>query len=198
MKPASHRDDAVQSKRVEPPGVVWDRPVVGQIGRYRYVGPAELNGQGTAAVDAVAVDTTASLDGWLAQRDREDVIEPFTFVVALDGMLRLAPRRSEHVALAEGQDVLAAGETRFAPAETGWRVAEVTNQSTGYCPDPDSWPAVARALDRLDVPHPGTFTDQVIFRRCPACGERNIVRDDDFTCALCDGRLPVRWNFPPG
>ncbi|MEU8084181.1 hypothetical protein AB0B57_11250 [Micromonospora sp. NPDC049101] len=171
---------------------------MGQIGRYRYVGPAELNDHGAAVVDVVAVDTTASLDGWLAQRDRKEVTEPFTFVVALDGTLRLAPRRSEHVVLAEGQDVLAAGEIRFAPTETGWRVVEVTNQSTGYCPDPDSWPAVTRALDRLGVPHPGTFTDKVIFRRCPTCGERNIVRDDDFTCALCDGRLPTRWNFPPG
>jgi len=146
-------------------------------------------------VDAVAVDTTASLDGWLAGRDREELLEPLTFVVALDGMLRLASRRSEHVALAGGQDVLAAGEMAFAPAETGWRVAEVTNQSTGYCPDPDSWPAVATALDRLGVRHPGGFTDKVVFRRCPTCGERNIVRDSDFTCALCNSALPTQWNF---
>ncbi|MDH6465317.1 transcription initiation factor TFIIIB Brf1 subunit/transcription initiation factor TFIIB [Micromonospora sp. A200] len=33
------------------------------------------------------------------------------------------------------------------------------------------------------------------FRRCTACGERNIVRDDDFVCALCDGVLPPNWNF---
>jgi hypothetical protein len=78
----------------------------------------------------------------------------------------------------------------FAPAEIGWRVAEVINQSTGYCPDPDSWPAVGRALDRLGLPHPGNFTDKVIFRRCPTCGERNIVRDNDFTCALCCSPLP--------
>jgi hypothetical protein len=42
-------------------------------------------------VDTVAVDTTASLDGWLAGRDRGELVEPFTFVVTLDGMLRLAP-----------------------------------------------------------------------------------------------------------
>ncbi|GAB2921167.1 hypothetical protein GCM10027280_05230 [Micromonospora polyrhachis] len=113
----------------------------------------------------------------------------------LDGVLRLAPRRSEHVALAGGRDVLAAGELMFTPTETGWRITEVTNQSTGYCPDPDSWPAVGRALDRLGVSNPGTFTDNVVFRRCPTCGERNIVRDNDFTCALCNGPLPTRWNF---
>jgi hypothetical protein len=148
-----------------------------------------------AAVDAVAVDARDSLDGWLAGRDRRELVEPFTFVVALDGLLRLAPRRSEHVALAGGRDVLAAGEIRFTLDETGWRVAEVTNQSTGYCPDPDSWPAVGGALDRACVPHAGRFTEEVIFRHCPTCGERNIVRDDDFTCALCTSDLPVQWNF---
>ena len=131
---------------------------------------------------------SASLAGWLAGRGRGDLAEPFTFVVALDGVLRLAPRRSEHVALAGGQDVLAAGEMAFAAAGAGWRVAAVTNQSTGYCPDPDCWPAVAAALDRAGIPHPGGFTDRVVFRRCPDCGERNLV----------PGRRPhlrpVRWH----
>ncbi|WP_327001218.1 TFIIB-type zinc ribbon-containing protein [Dactylosporangium sp. NBC_01737] len=163
---------------------------MGQPRRYRYVGPADLLEQ-VPAVDAVTVDTPEALHRWLAGRDRRDLAEPVTFVVAPDGLLRLAPRRSEHVTLAGGQDVLAAGEMAFA----GGRVAEVTNQSTGYCPDPDCWPAVAAALDRAGVPHPGGFTDRVVFRRCPACGERNVVRDGDFTCALCGGRLPARWNF---
>jgi hypothetical protein len=163
---------------------------VTQTRRYRYVGPAELRDQ-VVAVDAVAVDAPASLHGWLAGRDCAELAEPFTFVVALDGMLRLAPRRSEHVVLAGGRDVLAAGEMAFAPAGTGWCVAEVTNQSTGYCPDLHCWPAVARALDRAGIRHPDNFTNKVIFRRCPTCGERNIVRDDDFTCALCNTALPA-------
>jgi hypothetical protein len=162
--------------------------------RYRYVGPVELRDQ-LVAVAAAAVDTAASLERWLAGRDCRELVEPFTFVVALDGLLKLASRGSEHIALAGGQDVLAAGEMTFALAETGWRVPEVTNQSTGYCPDPDSWPAVGMALDRIGVGHPGNFTDEVIFRRCLACGERNIVRDNDFTCALCNSALPTRWNF---
>jgi hypothetical protein len=132
---------------------------VTQARRYRYVGPADLRGQ-VVTVDAVAVHTPATLDGWLAGRDRGELTEPVTFVVALDGVLWLAPRRSEHVACAGGQDVLAAGEMAFASDETGWRVTEVTNQSTGYCPDPDCWPAVARALDRVGLRHPGDFHRQ--------------------------------------
>jgi hypothetical protein len=160
---------------------------------YRYVGPVELRGR-AGAVDAVVAGTAAVLAAWLGRRHEREIAEPFTFVVALDGVLALAPRRSEHVALAGGRDVLAAGEMSFAP---GWRVVGVSNQSTGYCPDPDSWPAVAEALDRIGVPHPGDFTDKVVFRRCPDCGERNIVREDDFTCALCDSALPAHWNFTP-
>jgi hypothetical protein len=167
---------------------------VTHIRRYRYVGPAELRDQVFPA-DDVAVDTPAALAGRLAGLGRGGVGEPVTFVVALDGALRLAHRRSEHVALAGGRDVLAAGEMTFAPAGSGWRVVEVTNQSTGYCPDPASWPAVGGALDRLGVRHPGDFTDMITFRRCPACGERNIVRDDDFTCAMCNSALPAQWNF---
>ncbi|MEV0732489.1 hypothetical protein [Polymorphospora sp. NPDC050346] len=51
------------------------------------------------------------------------------------------------------------------------------------------------ALDRIGVEHRDDFTDKVIFRCCPACGARNVVRDNDFTCALCDSALPTRWNF---
>jgi hypothetical protein len=167
---------------------------VAQTRRYHYVGPAEIRDQ-AVAVGCVCVDAHASLDGWLRSRDRAELVEPFTFVVALDGVLRLAARRSEHVALADGQDVLAAGEMTFARTETGWRVAAVTNQSTGYCPDPDCWPAVAEALDRAGLLHPDDFTDKVVFRRCPACDERNIVREGDFTCALCDSTLPTQWNI---
>jgi hypothetical protein len=75
-------------------------------------------------MDGAVFDVPTVLFDWLAGRRRSDVIEPFTFVVDIDGRLRLAPRRSEHVALAGGQPVLAAGEMTFAPAGSGWRVRE--------------------------------------------------------------------------
>jgi hypothetical protein len=54
---------------------------------------------------------------------------------------------------------------------------------------------VAGALSRVGIRDPGDFTDKVVFRLCPTCGERNIVRDDDFVCALCNSSLPGQWNF---
>ena len=61
--------------------------------------------------------------------------EEVNFVIDLTGTLRLAPRRSEHVACAGGGPVLSAGEIVFRRERGGWTVGEVSNQSTGYCPD---------------------------------------------------------------
>ncbi|SDS61094.1 hypothetical protein [Actinoplanes derwentensis] len=162
--------------------------------RYRYVGPDEIRDSpaGTVAMDII---TTADLRSWM-NAQQHDPDEMVTFIVTVAGTLRVAPRRSEHVACARGNDVLAAGEMTFGRSEFGWSVTEVTNQSTGYCADPDCWPAVAAALNRADIGHPGAFTYQVVFRRCPSCNERNIVHEHDFTCALCEQPLPLHWNFP--
>jgi len=77
------------------------------------------------------------------------------------------------------------------------RVAAVTNQSTGYCPEPESWPAVAAALDSLGMSHPGRFTTEFVFRRCGKCGQRNIVKDQLFESGTCDSPLSANWNFNP-
>lgn len=127
---------------------------------------------------------------------------PYTYVVAPDGVLRLAPRRGEHVACAAGGRVLAAGEITFVrQAAGGWSAAEVSNHSTGYCPDVTSWDAVATALDRAGIGRPDGFTYAALFRRCPACREHALVKDGDFVCACCGTELPAEWNIdglPPG
>jgi len=120
--------------------------------------------------------------------------ETFTFVIDLSGRLLLAPQRSEHVACAQGEAVLSAGEITFVRDRQGWEVAEVSNQSTGYCPDTTSWPVVQAALADAGIDPPGAFTHPIVFRRCPGCGQRNIVKDDHFVCAVCDGALPDVWN----
>ena len=75
------------------------------------------------------------------------------------------------------------------------RIAEASNLSTGFCPEPACWIALAAALDRAGVPRPPALTHAFVFRRCDACGERNVVKDDVFSCALCDADLPATWNF---
>lgn len=50
---------------------------------------------------------------------------------------------------------------------------------------------MAAALDRTGVPHPGRFTTEVVFRRCERCGERNVVKDAWFVCAVGGEELPA-------
>ncbi|MEV5529095.1 hypothetical protein [Streptomyces prunicolor] len=162
--------------------------------RHRYVGPAELLTAVRPGAEGRVVRSAGDLNAWLAGREKDELAEPFTFVVDLDGLLRLTPRRSEHVACAGGADVLGAGEMGFERAAGLWVVREVSNQSTGYCPHLDSWLAVARALDLAGIGRPPGFTHAVVFRRCETCREINIVREDDFVCVFCGSDLPVDWN----
>ena len=88
--------------------------------------------------------------------------------------------------------MLSAGEMTF---DRAGEVVEVSNQSTGFCPEPESWHLIAVALDAASVPHPGELTMYVVFRRCPKCNERTIVKDGWFACELCGADLPTAWNF---
>ncbi|MDX3099838.1 hypothetical protein [Nonomuraea angiospora] len=158
------------------------------------MGPADVKAAVRSGNEGRPIRSEADFDSWVAGRSAAELAEPFTFVVDTDGVLRLAPRRSEHVACAAGGPVLSAGEIGFSREEGCWVVSEVSNHSTGYCPDTSSWPAVAQALDRAGLRRPSGFTIEVVFRRCLACRERNIVREDDFVCVFCGSDLPALWN----
>ncbi|MFB9333905.1 hypothetical protein [Actinoplanes octamycinicus] len=173
---------------------------------YRYVGPADVPASGgtgpgrpLSAPGPLAPEAPAAPDplgsgpppgpGALVSGDL------LTYVVSPAGVLLLAPRNSEHVACAGGGPVLAAGEIGFRRDGDGWRVDQVTNQSTGYCPEPSCWPAVAAALDAGGVRHDDGFTTEFTFRRCPRCHAVNLVKEEVYVCDLCDADLPPEWNF---
>jgi hypothetical protein len=161
---------------------------------YRYVGPPEIRASVRPGTEGRVIASTPDLAAWVSERGAAETAEPFTYVVGLDGRLRLAPRRSEHVACAGGHSVLAAGEMAFSHPSGRWTTHEVSNQSTGYCPDLDSWQAVARALEAVGIGHPGRFTHEVVFRRCERRRECSVVREDDFVCVFCGSDLPLAWN----
>ncbi|MFI8952500.1 hypothetical protein ACIGO6_39250 [Streptomyces sp. NPDC053750] len=156
---------------------------------YRYVGPVELKAAVRPGDGGRRIGSAADFGGWFVEQSAAELAEPFTFVVGMDGVLRLAPRRSEHVACA--------GEISLVREADRWVVSEVSNQSTGYCPDVTSWAEVARALDAVGLRRPSGFTHEVVFRRCPDCQEHNIVREDDFVCVFCGSDLPAAWNVDP-
>lgn len=161
---------------------------------YVYVGPVEIRSAAEKQRPGARILSLAELRAWLATADTDrlrDGTVVATFTITLHNELLLAPRRSEHVACASGGPVLSAGEITFADLA----VVEITNQSTGFCPEPESWTSVETALNRIPLIHPGQFTTQLVYRLCPACQERNAVKDSWFCCALCGGKLPENWNF---
>ena len=164
---------------------------------YAYVGPVEIRTRIGHSPGARILCLDDLLD-WVrdsAQRPGPDRLVAATFVIDSTGGLWLADRRSEHVACAGGRPVLSAGELFLLIERDRVEVAEVSNQSTGYCPEPESWPTVAAALHHIGLAHPERFTTAVVFRRCEVCGERNIVKDGWFVCVICGADLPDEWNF---
>ena len=163
---------------------------------YKYVGPAAILKAVADSPPGVLIRRFTDLSAWLidqAEDAASDGTITATFVVDVNGVLLLAPRRSEHVACAAGGPVQSAGEITMSPHG---EVLEISNLSTGFCPEPESWSGVAAALDQIPIQHPGQFTTSVVFRLCPACGERNVVKDSWFVCEFCGGDLPDEWNFP--
>ncbi len=163
---------------------------------YRYVGPEEFRIRARSRPAGRRIGSPDDVRRWIADTSPETVagLVAATFVIDLEGWLLLADRRSEHVACAGGEPVLAAGEIFFSPEED-LCVEEASNLSTGYCPEPGSWGAVREALERLGLVHPGGFTTEVIFRLCEACGQRNAVKDGWYRCQVCGAELSRRWNF---
>lgn len=165
---------------------------------YHYVGPKKIAERARFAPAGLRVESPEDVRRWVQQTGQEpdgagNVVA--TFVIDESGWLRIADRRSEHVACAGGRPVQSAGEMTFAIRPKSIRVVGATNQSTGYCPEPDSWPAVESALARAGIVGPEDFSQKFEFRRCLQCGSINIIKDGVFECGVCFAPLPEAWNL---
>ena len=163
---------------------------------YHYLGPPALR-----ALDSPTRRSIRGADDvadWIGQTgqilDANDEVTA-TFIVNAREELWIADRRSEHIACAQGGPVVAAGEMTFGVVDAQIEVVAVTNQSTGFCPQPQSWARVASVLDKLGLPHPDDYTAKFEFRRCDECDAINLVKDDWFVCAVCEAELSRNWNF---
>jgi hypothetical protein len=166
--------------------------------RYHYIGPKELLSLVSKTGARFCISKAGDAREWIAAthpREKRDSLIPATFIIDPDETLWIADRHSEHVVCAAGKDVLAAGEIFFQLNGSVVHVAEITNQSTGYCPEPDCWPVVAAVLDRLKIPRPDFFSVAFVFRRCEACGATNLVKEEIFECVVCNAPLSRIWNF---
>ncbi|WP_236518211.1 hypothetical protein [Sandaracinus amylolyticus] len=159
---------------------------------HRYVGPPEIASHARTEPAGAAISSAHDLERVARALDRRGVVTT-TYVVDLDGVLRIADRASEHVACAGGRPVLAAGELEV----SGGRVVSATNLSTGYCPEPGCWSALAESLDRAGIARPDALAHAFEMRRCEACGARQVIKDGELECLECGAALPARWNFDP-
>ena len=165
---------------------------------YRYVGPRKIAERAPSAPAGTQVESPEDVRRWVRQTAQEadaagNIVA--TFIIDEAGWLRIADRRSEHVACAGNRPVRSAGEMTFTIRRSGVNVTWVTNQSTGYCPEPDSWPAVEAALSGAGITPPDGFSQAFDFRRCLRCGSINIIKDGVFECGACSTPLPEEWNF---
>lgn len=162
---------------------------------YDYVGPTEIKEAVAEYPAGISILSVDDLLTWLEQQDEwSDDSITVTFIVSPEGTLRIAPRRSEHVACAQGGPVLAAGELTFR-LKPRLEVVGATNQSTGYCPEPECWEATRSTITALGILCPAELTYAYTFRLCVQCGERNLIKDDWFECSSCGQELPHEWNF---
>ena len=166
---------------------------------YSYVGEIEVLERIEGHPPGTTIRKPADLERWLEENDQEfggdKNLLVVTFTVSLDGVLTIADPNSKHVACASGGPVLTAGEIGFRREGDTIVVAEVTNQSTGFCPEPSTWPVLQTVFDNIPLEHPGEFTRKFVFRRCEQCGQKNIVKEGWSYCGLCDAELPAEWNF---
>jgi hypothetical protein len=166
---------------------------------YRYIGPRRIADRATLAPAGTPIRSASHVFRWARDSDQRpgpDGCVIATFVVDLAGVLLVADRRSEHVACAGRQPVLSAGEITFRVLGPVEAVA-VSNQSTGYCPEPESWPAVAEALSAAGLEPPEGFSPACQFRRCGACDSLTLVKGGVFECGMCGAELPAAYNCQP-
>lgn len=161
---------------------------------YRYIGPREIANRCGQTVREVPVTSATDVARWIrsiGELVREASEVTVTFVVNEEGTLLVADRHSEHVACAGGRPVRAAGEMCFALGADRAAVTRVSNQSTGYCPEPESWVEVATALRSAGLDLPEGFEPRCEFRRCEKCSSINIVKSGVFECGV-RGRIASR------
>ena len=165
---------------------------------YYYVGPEDILELTKSIEKGYLIASISDIETWIKETEQyvdsnSEVIA--TFVINLGGNLLIADRHSEHVACAGGKNVLSAGEMTFRVENDEVEVVEVTNQSTGYCPEPESWSVIDHALRKIEISHPASLEREFIFRKCINCGGINIVKDQWYVCMECDSDLPCEWNF---
>jgi len=165
--------------------------------QYAYVGPTSILQKVDLSQTGSKVLLGQAVLQWIEKTKQRLLNHQLTttFIVNLQEELVISDRHSEHVMCAGGYRVLSAGEITFEIANKQTSVIAITNQSTGYCPEPSSWSVVARALQKANLEGPDYFTDAYEFRYCYQCQHINLIKEQVFECAICESMLDINWNL---
>ena len=165
---------------------------------YSYVSPKWIAEQLALQPIGFLISTPDDIRSWIKQTNQSltDNIVIATFIIDALGNLRIAERHSEHFVCAGGQPVQSAGEITF-QIDSDIEIIEVSNQSTGYCPEPKSWSSVVLTLEKIGLKPPPDFIPDFMFtfefRRCVHCRSLNLVKEI-FVCSICDLPLSHTYN----
>ena len=164
---------------------------------YFYVGPKNILEETDLTLGGHQVIELADIKEWIQERPEELVNDNITatFVISEENELIINGRHTEHVMCAKGQNVLSAGEIIFEISGREISISEISNQSTGYCPKPESWSIVEKVLEKIGIESPEYFTNAYEFRYCEQCKNINLIKDAVYECAVCGSELDGEWNF---
>lgn len=164
---------------------------------YPYVGPKDLLDLIDPCINRIAVKNAVAVREWIKHTQQEldsDNSVIATYIIDTNRIMWICDRHMEHVVCAIGRPVLSAGEITFR-VDKNVETTYITNQSTGYCPEPASWEAVNLSLKNTDISYPNHFSVKFNFRICSHCKTINIIKENDYVCAVCDHRLNKKWNL---
>lgn len=83
---------------------------------------------------------------------------PQTYIVTTDNKLYIGGDVHEHVDVAQGEDILAAGEAFFEKNNGKWIIEKINNRSYGYFPDKTCFSEIKKAMENSGIVIPCNIT----------------------------------------
>jgi hypothetical protein len=79
---------------------------------------------------------------------------PQTYIITTDNKMYIGGDVHEHVDVAQGEDVLAAGEAYFEKYNNKWIIEKINNRSYGYFPDKTCFSEIKKAMENSGITIP--------------------------------------------
>lgn len=118
---------------------------------YYFAGREELFEGARNIEGRILLSSSDILDRIYGTLERHGWERPQSYIVDTGGKLWIGGLLDEHVWVAKGENVAAAGEIHLTRENNAWNAVYINNRSYGYLPDPSSFPSVSRALQSANI-----------------------------------------------